>query len=47
MINRLVITQRSVAEQEYEGFDISPNETTVEILLGIANKKNKIILIII
>jgi hypothetical protein len=35
MINRLVFTQESAAEQEYKGFDISSNE----ILLGIANKK--------
>jgi hypothetical protein len=37
MINRLVFTQKSAAEHEYKGFDISSNE----ILLGTANKKKK------
>jgi hypothetical protein len=37
MINRLVFTQKSAAEHEYKGFDISSNE----ILLGTANKKLK------
>jgi hypothetical protein len=39
MIYRLVLARKSAAEQEYREFDISPNETTVEILLGISNKK--------